>query len=257
MFIDSHAHLSMLINERDVSKNQIIKELLANQVETVLNISGESGEIDHALKIEQDFTDKNIRFFHAAGVHPHEAQNASDDYTWIRENSQKIVAVGEVGLDFHYDFSPRKDQEKVFRNMIELSIELQKPLIVHGRSAEDKAFQIIKEHGNKMGKVLFHCYTGDFKTAQKIVNEGWFISFSGILTFKKSTSFHEILRTIGIDKVLFETDSPFLAPVPFRGKVNTPAKVMHVYEFAADLLGIGLNEVIANVENNFKNLFGV
>lgn len=257
MFVDSHAHISMLIKERNVPEDQIINELKQNNVISVLNISGERSEINHALKIADEFEKNGISFFHAAGVHPHEAENASSDHSWIRENSGKLLAVGEVGLDFHYDFSPRKDQEKVFRNMIELSIELGKPLIIHGRSAEERVFSIIKEYGNKIGKVLFHCYTGNLVTAEKIVSQGWYISFSGILTFKKSTEFHEILRNIGIEKVLFETDSPFLAPVPFRGKVNTPAKVIHVYEFAADLLGMKINDISKTVESNFKDLFGV
>jgi len=256
MFIDSHAHQSMLIQERNISSDQIIKELKEKSVLTVLNISGNDKELDHALSLNEIFKSNGIKLFHAAGVHPHEAEKASEDYTWIRNSSSKILAIGEVGLDFYYDFSPEKNQEKVFRSMIELSIELEKPLIIHGRSAEKRAVNIIKEYGNDL-KVLFHCYTGDMKTALEIVETGWLISFSGILTFKKSTDFHEILKTIGISKVLFETDSPFLAPVPFRGKVNTPAKVFHVYDFASKLFEIDINEIAKTVSNNFNDFFGV
>ena len=257
MFIDSHAHLSMLINERDVPSDFIITELKEKMVLSILNISGNDKELQHALSLRKHFESNGIKLFHAAGVHPHEAEKASEDYTWIRKNPSEILAIGEVGLDFHYNFSPEKEQEKVFRSMIELSIELQKPLIIHGRSAEKRAVDIIKEYGNDLKNVLFHCYTGDMKTALEIVETGWLISFSGILTFKKSTDFHEILKSIGTSKVLFETDSPFLAPVPFRGKVNTPAKVFHVYDFASKLLGIDINELAKTVSNNFNKFFGV
>jgi len=246
----------MLIKERDISPDLIITELKEKSVLTVLNMSGNDKELQHALTLNESFESNGIKLFHAAGIHPHEAEKASDDYTWIRNSSSKILAIGEVGLDFHYDFSPEKDQEKVFRSMIELSIELEKPIIIHGRSAEKRAVDIIKEYGNDLN-VLFHCYTGDMETALEIIETGWLISFSGILTFKKSTDFHEILKTIGISKILFETDSPFLAPVPFRGKVNTPAKVFHVYDFASKLLEIDINDLAKTVSDNFDKFFGV
>ena len=254
MFIDSHAHLSMLINERKIHKDQIIQELNKNNVNTVLNISGNSRELSDAFELEEEFSLSGIKILHAAGVHPHEARK---DYSWIRENASKIVAIGEVGLDFYYDFSPRKDQEKVFRNMILLSIELNKPLIIHGRDAEERVVSILDEQEKEMKKVLFHCYTGKHDTALKIIGKNWLISFSGILTFKKSIEFHNILKDIGLNKVMFETDSPFLAPVPFRGKVNTPGKVYHVYEFASELLDINIGEIEQQVAGNFKDLFEV
>lgn len=256
MFIDSHAHLSMLIHKRDIRSDLIITELKEKSVLSVLNISGNNEELQHALSLNKSFDSAQIKLFHAAGIHPHEAEKSSEDYTWIRKNSSEIVAIGEVGLDFHYNFSPAKEQEKILRNMIDLSIELKKPLIVHGRSAEKRAVDIIREYRNDL-KVLFHCYTGDMKTALEIVEKGWLISFSGILTFKKSTDSHKILKAIGISKILFETDSPFLAPVPFRGKVNTPAKVFHVYDFASKLLGIDIDELAKAVSENFNDFFGL
>jgi len=257
MFIDSHAHLSMLLKEKNVPIEDILAELKQNNVKTVLNISGNSEEFEHALSLRDIFKENDIDLFHAAGIHPHEAQDASKDYLWIRKNASKIIAIGEVGLDFHYNFSPEKEQEDVFRNMIKLSIELKKPLIVHGRNAEDRALEIFEEYGDKIENVLFHCYTGSMKTAQKIIEKSWLISFSGILTFKRSTEFHDILKEIGIKKVFFETDSPFLAPVPFRGRVNTPGKVFHVYDFASRLLEIEKDTVAKIVANNFNNFFNI
>ena len=257
MFIDSHAHLSMLIREKEIPSDQIIDELHEKNVSTVFNISGNKDELEHGLGLKNEFGSNKIRLFQAAGVHPHEAEKATDDYTWIIKNRSEIVAIGEVGLDFHYNFSPEKDQEKVFRSMIELSIELEKPLIIHGRSAEEHALKIIERYGSDVKNVLFHCYTGDRKTALRIIEKGWFISFSGILTFKKSTDFHDILKEIGTDQILFETDSPFLAPVPFRGKVNTPGKVFHVYEFASRLLEKNIDEIERKIADNIKEFFGV
>jgi len=257
MFIDSHAHLSMLIKEKNVSIDDILDELKEKSVKTVLNISGDSEELEHALGLNNIFKDNGIALFHAAGIHPHEAQNAPENYDWIRRYSSNIIAIGEVGLDFHYNFSPEKEQENVFRNMIELSIELGKPLIIHGRSAENRAVEIIEEYKDKAKNVLFHCYTGNIKTAREIIKRNWLISFSGILTFKKSTEFHAILKEIGIKKVFFETDSPFLAPVPFRGKINTPGKVFHIYDFVSKLLEIDIDKVAKTVACNFNDFFSI
>ena len=128
---------------------------MKKNVKTVFNISGNNEELEYGFSLNNEFNSEGIKLFQVAGVHPHEAQKATDDYTWIRKNRAEIVAVGEVGLDFYYDFSPEKDQKKVFRNMIELSIELKKPLIIHGRNAEEHALEIIEQYGKEVKNVLF------------------------------------------------------------------------------------------------------
>ena len=141
--------------------------------------------------------------------------------------------------------------------MIEQTIELEKPILIHGRCGEALIFDMLNEYGFDKRKVLFHCYTGDLETAGKILKKGWNISFSGILTFKKSADVLEIFNHTSINNMFFETDSPFLAPVPFRGKPNTPGKVRHVYNFAADLLNMKQDDLAVQIRKNFNEFFNL
>ncbi len=247
----------MTVTEKGVPIDQIIHEMKANNVCAVVNICGTVEEFDFSMSIKNDIESSGIKLFTAAGIHPHEsASHISSDTDWIRENASSIIAVGEVGLDFHYDFSPREVQEKILRKMIELSIELKKPLIIHGRNAEERILEILEGSGYNGKKVLFHCYTGTPGTALKIIEKGYFISYSGILTFKKNSEISGSFEITPADRMLFETDSPFLAPVPFRGSVNTPAKVRSVYENAGLRKNTGIMELSATIKNNFNAFFG-
>lgn len=247
----------MTVIEKGVPVDQIIHEMKANGVCAIVNICGTVEEFNFSMSVKNDFENSGIRLFTAAGIHPHEsASHISSDAGWIKENADHIIAVGEVGLDFHYDFSPRDIQEKILRKMAALSIELQKPLIMHGRSAEERVLEILDESGYNDKKVLFHCYTGTQQTALKILGRGYFISYSGILTFKKNSEISGSFDITPADRMLFETDSPFLAPVPFRGSVNTPAKVRSVYENACSRRNADIMEMSAVIKNNFNAFFG-
>ncbi len=258
MFIDSHAHIHMLVKEKGCQQSEIIDEMKNDGVGTVVNICGNEDELIFSQQIQSAFQDKGISFFSVAGFHPHEAEKFIDSPTrWISDNGDRIVAVGEVGLDFHYDFSPRETQRKMLRKMIGLSLELQKPLIIHGRNGEEEIIETLLEYGLKDEKVLFHCYTGSLETARKIFENGWHISFSGIVTFNRSVELQNILKNSPLDRIFFETDSPFLAPVPFRGRINTPAKVRYVYEFASRFLNIEVSEMQKKVKDNFERFFNI
>ena len=257
MFIDSHAHLYMTVTEKGISLDQIIAEMKENGVFAVTDICGTIEEFDFSMSIKNKFENAGIKLFTAAGIHPHESARFIDSDTgWIAENADSIIAVGEVGLDFHYDFSPRDIQEKTLRKMAALSIEIKKPLIIHGRSAEERVLEILDESGYNSRKVLFHCYTGTPQTALKIIDRGYFISYSGILTFKKNSDIAESFELTPADRMLFETDSPFLAPVPFRGSVNTPAKVKNVYENGCLRINAGIVQFACDIKNNFNTFFG-
>jgi len=246
----------MLKKEKQISVNDIVKEMIAENVGTVLNICGNQTEFEYSQTIKKDFEKMGLNFLSATGFHPHEAEKFIDNSTdWIVKNSSGISAVGEVGLDFHYDFSPREMQRKMLRKMVEISLEVQKPLIIHGRNGEEEIAKILLDYGLRDKKIIFHCYTGTFETAMKIFENGWLISFSGIVTFNKSFDIQNILKNSPVDRIFFETDSPFLAPVPFRGKINTPGKVRYVYEFASELLQIEKSELASAVKNNFEKFF--
>lgn len=258
MFIDTHAHIFMTVTERNISLESIIEELHENHVDTVLDICGSEHELDYHQSVKEVFVKNNINFYAAAGIHPQESSNFIDsDISWITKNRENIIAVGEVGLDFFYDFSPKEIQLKMLRKMIEQTIELEKPFLIHGRCGEALIFDMLNEYGFDKRKVLFHCYTGDLETAEKILKKGWNISFSGILTFKKSADVLEIFNHTSINNMFFETDSPFLAPVPFRGKPNTPGKVRYVYDFAANLLNMKQADLAKQVRENFNNFFNL
>lgn len=248
----------MTIREKGIPLSTIVDELIKNNVSTVVDICGTVDEFEFSVSLEESFISNGIKLFHAAGIHPHEsAQFIDSDISWIAKNSDSIIAIGEVGLDFHYDFSPRDIQEKMLRKMIELSIETDKPLIIHGRNAEDVILEILKEYGLNNKNVLFHCYTGSVLTAQRIFKNGYFISFSGILTFKKNSGVSEVFDHSEMNRIFFETDSPFLAPHPFRGSVNTPGKVKYVYETAAGILNEDISSFSLKIRNNFNKFFNL
>ena len=258
MYIDTHAHIFMTVTERNIPLESIISELHENQVDTVLDICGSEQELEYHKNVKEMFQKNNINFYAAAGIHPQESSNfINSDISWIRKNKEEIIAIGEVGLDFLYDFSPREIQLKMLRMMIEQTIELEKPILIHGRCGEAIIFDMLNEYGFDKRKVLFHCYTGDLETAEKIVEKGWNISFSGILTFKKSADVMEIFKHTKVNNMFFETDSPFLAPVPFRGKPNTPAKVKYVYDFAANVLNMKQDDLIIQIRKNFNEFFNL
>ena len=254
-FTDTHAHISMLANERELPVKLLLEQLKVAQVNQIITISGNSGELLFSHAQTEIFKESDIELFCAAGIHPHEAEKQSEDFEWLYDNSDNIIAIGECGLDFHYDFSPREIQKKVFRKMIEISIELEKPLIIHARSAERDAMKILLEYDMANKDVLFHCYTGDTKAAEAVLNHGWYISISGIATFKKSDDIREILRMIPDSRLLLETDSPFLAPAPFRGKLNTPALIPHLYKRAAEERNIDIALLANQIRENTHRFF--
>ena len=258
MFIDTHAHIHMISTEKEIPVDEIIEDLKNNDVDTVVDICGTEDEFLFHQNVKKEFTNSNIDFYAAAGIHPHEADKFIDaDISWIKNNSKEIFAIGEIGLDFFYDISSRKNQEIMLRTMVEQSIELNLPLLIHGRCGEEQILKTLEEYKLQNGRVLFHCYTGPFDIAERILANHWLISFSGILTFKKSEDVRKIFMMTPPDQIFFETDSPFLAPVPFRGSVNTPAKVRCVYEYAAALRNIDLDVLAAQVRRNFINFFNL
>ncbi len=256
-FIDSHAHLFMLVKEKGITLDEIFSEMKENRVLSLLNVSGSKNESFFFKNEVLPAAEKmGVKVYHSCGIHPHSASKyVEDDLKWLREESPFMDAVGEVGLDLHYNFSPPKKQEEVLLKMLEASLELSKPVIIHGRCGEERIIDVLKQNRFSGKKVLFHCFTGDKKTAFEIIDNGWLISFSGIVTFKKAEESVDILKSVSVDNILFETDSPFLAPHPFRGKLNTPAKVKYVYQFASDILKIDMNELAHKIENNFKLFF--
>jgi TatD DNase family protein len=199
--------------------------------------------------------------YSAVGVHPHDADRVGEKcYDIIREmaaNNPKVVAIGEIGLDFYRDRSPREDQERVFRRFIRLAREVALPLIIHDRDAHDRVMRIlIEEKGSEAGGVL-HCFSGDLKMAMECLEMGFYISIPGTVTYPANEQLREVVRGIKIERLLLETDSPYLAPIPFRGKRNEPAHVRIVAEKVAELKGLSVGDVARITALNAKRLFHI
>jgi TatD DNase family protein len=194
----------------------------------------------------------------SAGVHPHEARLATGKtYDELRGLARdgRIVALGELGLDFHYDHSPRDVQREVFRRQVRLAREVGLPLIIHTREADDETAAILEEEGAGETGGVIHCFTGTQELARRALALGFYVSFSGIVTFPRAEVIQEVARTVPEDRLLVETDAPFLAPKPYRGKRNEPAFVVEVARFVASLRGVPIEAVGRAAEANFKRLF--
>ena len=259
MWIDSHCHLNHERNDGNDTP-QSIAERAKN--------AGTDGMLSVCCRISDEFpslldTVKQIpNVWCSIGTHPHDAGQKSEKSVTLQalidtaNSNDKVIGIGESGLDYYYDYSPRKDQEISFRKHIRACIETGLPLIVHARDADDDIIKIIREEntGKKLTGVM-HCFSSGAKLAEEALKEGFYISFSGIVTFKKSTELQAIAKTVPLDKILVETDAPFLAPEPHRGKTNEPAFVHHTGIFLARLLNQDDREFAQRTTENFFSLF--
>ncbi len=255
MIIDSHCHLNYEPMSLDLKKT--IDRAQKDGVKYLLTISTEDKRFNEILKIVKDFD----CVYGTYGIHPHEAKNhlainSKKIVTNIKANN-KIIGVGECGLDFFYNHSEKKDQIKCFEEHIIAAQETQLPLVVHTRNAEDETLSIIKNTKKQHDfKVLIHCFTGTRDFAFKLLDLGAFISASGVITFKKSTDLANTFKDIPNDRILVETDSPYLAPVPLRGKTNEPSYIIHTVKFLSKLKEISFDDFSKITTSNFFKLFG-
>ena len=253
--VDSHAHLSM--EDFDNDRDEVIEKAFKAGVRAILC----PAEITDKKNLNTTFilTKKYSNIFAAAGAHPQHAEkyypeNAAQIKT-LAETKQ-INAIGEIGLDFYYNHSSPKQQIKVFRQQLNIAQKLNLPVVIHSRSASNEVISAIKEENFTCGGVL-HCFTEDWEFARQVLKLGFYISFSGILTFPMAHSIREAARKIPLNKLLVETDSPFLTPIPYRGKIkrNEPVYVKETAKFLAELKNTSFKEVAAVTSRNFKTCF--
>ena len=250
--IDSHCHLdheplfSDLVN--------VIKRSKQVGIDKILTICT---TFESFIKIKEIIR-KNDIVYGTYGIHPHETKNNNANKELIIkeiQNNKKIIGVGETGLDFYYNHSDKDVQIKSFIEHIEAAIELNIPLIVHSRNAESETLDIFKSYKNKNLKILMHCFTGSKSFANKLMDFNVFFSASGIITFKKSIELQNTFKFIPMEKLLIETDSPYLAPEPNRGKKNEPSFIKYTAEKLANIKNLEINEVITKTSLNFNTLF--
>ena len=253
-FIDSHAHLDF--PEYADELDAVIERARLAGVSKILTVGTTLEGSQSSLEIAKKFP----FIYSTAGVHPHEA--ASVDKNTLSEirklaTHEKVVAIGEVGLDYHYEHSPRDIQKKVFCDFIAMAKDCKLPLIIHTREAEADTMDIItSQQAGDAGGVI-HCFSGSLEMARRCVDIGFYISIPGIVTFNKATNVHDVVKNIPIDRMLIETDSPFLAPIPYRGKRNEPSYVIKVAEKVAELKGLSLEDVARITTLNAEKLFRI
>lgn len=255
MIIDSHCHLTY--EPMSNSLDETIKRANKEGVKYLLTISTEDKSYDKILNIINNYS----CVFGSYGIHPHEAKNhhhiKSKDIIHKVSKSKKIIGIGETGLDFYYNHSEKNEQISSFIEHIDAAQKTQLPLIVHTRSAEEETLKILNEYKNKKDfKILIHCFTGSKKFAFKLLDLGAYISASGVVTFKKSKELAETFKDIPDDKILVETDAPYLSPVPLRGKPNEPGHLIHTVKFLSKLKNISYETFSLSTTKNFFNLFG-
>lgn len=254
MLIDSHAHLDDRRFDKD--RDKLIKRLKEDDVDIVINPGADFLSSVKSVKMSEDYD--NV--YAAVGIHPHDAKSMDDEtINVLRDLAKKgkVVAIGEIGLDYHYDNSPRDIQKKRFREQIKLAKELNLPIIVHDRDAHKDTFDIISDEFDGKLTGVIHSFSSSVEMAKKYIDMGFYISFSGPITFKKAKQPKEVAKEIPVDHILIETDSPYLTPEPHRGKRNEPLNVRYVAGMIAELKGISFEEVAKKTAENTKKLFNI
>ena len=256
MWIDSHCHLDFPdFAEEGVAA--LVDRARLNRVGGMLTISTHTQRLDRYTAIADQFP--NV--WTTIGVHPHQANEPGEtDITaaklvTLANSHPKIVAIGECGLDYHYDYAPRDVQQRVFREHIKAAIETGLPIIIHAREADDDMIAILSEFKGKGLTGVMHCFSSTKTLADFALSIGFYISFSGMVTFPKAKEIHEICKSIPLNKILIETDSPYLAPVPYRGKRNEPSFVSHTGRFVSELHVLDEINVMDETTKNFYSLF--
>ena len=253
MLFDTHAHM----DDRafDADREELLRSLPEQGLKLVMNpgCSLESSRNVSRLTREYDF------LYGAVGSHPDAADEVNDavlaEYRELCKLNSKIKAIGEIGLDYHYEDIPREIQMKAFRSQMELARELDLPVIVHERDAHEDGMSVVRDFPTVTG--VFHCYSGSAEMARQLVDKGWYIGFTGVLTFKNARKAVEVASSIPLDRIVLETDCPYMAPEPFRGKRNHPGYLYRMAEKLAEIRGMSVEEIHAVTTENGRRLYRI
>lgn len=254
MLVDTHTHLNFPDYKKDIK--EVISGAVAEGVEYLIEVGTDVPSSKRALELAKEYP-----FIYASvGIHPHGA-TTSTDKKWqeIKALAQgrKVVAIGETGLDYHYDYSTKKDQRCLFERHIELAQELDLPIIIHNREAAEDCLNILRKFSKRPPRGTFHCFSGSKETAKECISMGFYISFAGPITFPNANRLREVVKSVPVERLLLETDSPFLAPQPRRGKRNEPAYLRYVLPVFARLYGLSEDDIARITTFNALGLFGL
>lgn len=253
MLIDSHAHLD---DEKfDLDREYLIENLQKNGIELVVNVGADM----ESSRASVDLANLYDNIYAVVGVHPHAAKEMTDKSLEEIENlskNKKVVAIGEIGLDYYYDNSPRDIQRTCFKEQIRLAKRLDMPIVVHTREADEDTLEILKEESEGLRGII-HCFSSDRAQLEEYLNLGFFIAIGGPVTFKKTDELKEVAKVIPIEKLLVETDAPYLAPHPYRGKRNEPIFVKQTANLIAELKGMTIEDLTLQTNKNTKEIFNI
>ncbi|MEA3494332.1 MAG: TatD family hydrolase [Candidatus Margulisiibacteriota bacterium] len=255
MFIDTHTHLTF--PEYKIDLPEVIERAKKVNIEAIINIALDEEAVKNSLKIAEEYPGY---VFNAAGIHPHDSSTWTEAiHDRIRKlaEDKKIIAIGEIGLDYHYKLSPIETQKEVFRKFLQLSQELDLPAVIHSREASKDTMMIIHEENQGKLKGVLHCFSGDMDLAREALGIGLLVSFTGNITFPKAETIRNAAKEIPLDRIMIETDCPFLAPQAYRGKRNEPSYVIKVAEQIAEVKGISVEEAALKTTKNAKEFFAI
>ncbi len=248
--IDTHSHINF--DEYKEHFDEFLEDIKNNEIEKVIIPGVEPSTFDEII----EYCQKYDMLYGAIGIHPSEFQTCNKkSLQRIYELSlnRKIVAIGEIGLDYYYEPDTKDEQKLIFQDQLKIAQETELPVIIHDRDAHDDTYNILKDF--KLKDVIFHCFSGDFKFAKKCIDSGYYIAIGGIVTFKNAKDLKECAKMIPLDRVLLETDAPYLTPVPFRGKLNTPAYLKYIALEIANLKNIDIEEIKYQTTINAQRIF--
>jgi len=251
-FIDSHAHYNN--KQFNPDRSNLLKALPEKGVELIINVGYDLPSSRASIKLAEEYP----HVYASVGVHPHDAKSLTDKGLEILKNlckHEKVIALGETGLDFYHNFSPADVQRKWFAHQLELAHEIDMPVIIHSRDANDEVFAIIEKSSVRQG--VIHSFSGDATLAAAYVEMGFYIGISGVVTFDKATTLKQAVATIPLERILMETDAPYLTPVPYRGKRNESPYLVYVAREIAEIKGTSPEEVCRQTSENVKKLFKI
>lgn len=255
--IDSHSHITSSILENDVLN--IIERAKIENISKIINICTDVSTLEKGLKL----ADLYPHIYNTASTTPHDVEKEGESFFSVVERiakEKKLVAIGETGLDYYYEHSPKEIQKKILKRYLHLAMEHQLPVVIHCREAFKDFFEILDEEyvvDNRHAKGVLHCFTGTVDEAYEVIKRGFYLSLSGIVTFKKSTVLREVAKIVPLNQLLIETDSPYLAPQSKRGKINEPSFLRETADFIAEIKGIDKKDLAKAIFDNANNLFNL
>jgi TatD DNase family protein len=256
MLIDSHAHIQSVEYAGEI--DAVVARARQAGVEKIIVVGG-AGELS-SNGAAVALAESHANLYATVGMHPHDAKDvAGEDIQKLRELARhsKVIAVGETGLDYYYDHSPRDVQRRVFARFIHLARETSLPIVVHERDAASDAAELLRSEGSGSLRGVIHCFTGDKEAARAYLDLGFYLSFSGIITFKNADALRQVVFEAPLERILVETDSPYLTPVPYRGRRNEPAYVRFVAQTIAEVKAISFEDVARITTESVRSLFGI